>query len=110
MARKWAILWHALFSIGAGVLYFYFVLPRWPELMGDTSHTAGTALRIVTGVLFGLAALPVVFTLLRTRKPELGVPQLALSLRTWSIVAHILAGVLIVGTAISEIWFNLDSA
>lgn len=110
MGRKVAMLWHALFSVGAGVLYFYFVLPRWPELMGDTSHTLGTTLRIVTGVLIGLAALPVVFTLLRTRKPELGVPQLALSIRTWSIVAHILAGVLIVGTAISEIWFNLDNA
>jgi hypothetical protein len=110
MGRRVAMLWHGLFSVGAGVLYFYFVLPRWPELMGDTSHMVGTALRVVTGVLFGLAALPVVFTLLRTRRPELGVPRLALSIRTWSIVAHILAGVLIVGTAISEIWFNLDSA
>ncbi|MGA3254479.1 MAG: hypothetical protein ABSD32_10180, partial [Mycobacterium sp.] len=34
MGRKVATLWHASFSIGAGVLYFYFVLPRWPELMG----------------------------------------------------------------------------
>ena len=110
MARKWAILWHALFSIGAGILYFYFVLPRWPELMGDTSHTLGTALRIVTGALIGLAALPVVFIQLRTRKPELGTPQLALSIRTWSIVAHVLAGVLIIGTAISEIWLSLDTA
>lgn len=110
MARKWAILWHALFSIGAGFLYFYFVLPRWPELMGDTSHTLGTALRIVTGALIGLAALPVVFIQLRTRKPELGTPQLALSIRTWSIVAHVLAGVLIIGTAISEIWLSLDTA
>jgi hypothetical protein len=110
MARKWAILWHALFSTGAGFLYFYFVLPRWPELLGDTSHTLGTALRIVTGALIGLAALPVVFTLLRARKPELGTPQLALSIRTWSIVAHVLAGVLIIGTAISEIWLSLDTA
>src|ERR1700732_2539468 len=101
MGRNVAVVWHASFSIGAGVLYFYFVLPRWPELMGDTSHTLGTTLRIVAGVLVGLAALAVVFTQLRTRKPELGVPQLALSIRTWSIVAHILAGVLIVGTAIS---------
>ena len=51
-----------------------------------------------------------VFTLLRTRKPEFGTPQLALSLRTGSIVAHVLAGVLIVGTAISEIWLSLDNA
>jgi MFS family permease len=110
MGRKVAMLWHASFSIGAGVLFFFFVLPRWSELMGDTSHTLGTALRIVAGVLIGLAALPVVFTLLRTRKPELGTPQLALSIRTWSIIAHVLAGVLIVGTAISEIWLSLDAA
>jgi len=47
---------------------------------------------------------------LGTRKPELGTPQLALSLKTWSIVAHVMAGVLIVGTAISEIWLSLDAA
>jgi len=110
MGRKVAIPWHASFSIGAGVLYFFFVLPRWHELMGDTTHSLGTTLRIVTGALFGLAALPVVFTLLRTRKPELGTPQLALSLRVWSIVAHVLSGVLIIGTAISEIWLSLDAA
>jgi hypothetical protein len=110
MGRKVALLWHASFSIGAGFLYFFFVLPRWPELMGDTTHTLGTALRIVTGALIGLAALPVVFTQLRSRKPELGTPQLALSIRTWSIVAHVLAGVLILGTAISEIWLSLDAA
>src|SRR5947209_11925991 len=110
MGRKVAIPLHASFSIAAGVLYFYFVLPRWPELMGDTTHSLGTTLRIVTGALVALAALPVVFTLLRIRKPELGTPQLALSIRVWSIVAHVLAGVLIVGTAISEIWLSLDSA
>jgi hypothetical protein len=110
MGRKVAILWHASFSIGAGVLYFFFVLPRWPELMGDTTHSLGTTLRIGTGALFGLAALPVVFTLLRTCKPELGTPQLALSVRVWSVVAHVLAGVLIIGAAISEIWLSLDAA
>ena len=110
MGRKVAIPWHASFSIAAGVLYFYFVLPRWPELMGDTTHSVGTTLRIVTGALVALAALPVVFTLLRTRKPELGTPQLALSIRVWSIVAHVLSGVLIIGAAISEIWLSLDNA
>jgi hypothetical protein len=109
MGRRVATLWHATFSIAAGVLYFFFVLPRWPELMGDTTHTLGTAARIVAGVLIALAALPVVFTLLRVRKPEYGTPQLALTLQTSSIVAHVLAGVLIVGTAISEIWLSLDS-
>jgi hypothetical protein len=110
MGRKVAILWHASFSIAAGVLYFFFVLPRWHELMGDTTHGLGTTLRIVTGALIALAALPVVFTLLRTRKPELGTPQLALSIRVWSIVGHVLSGVLIIGTAISEIWLSLDAA
>jgi hypothetical protein len=110
MGRTVAVVWHASFSIAAGVGYFFFVLPRWPELLGDTSHTLGTALRIVTGALIGLAALPVVFTLLRTRRPEFGTPQLALTLRTSSIALHVLAGALIIGTAISEIWISVDSA
>jgi len=110
MGRKVAIPWHATFSIAAGVLYFFFVLPRWPELMGDTTHAVGTTLRMVTGTLIALAALPVVFTLRRTRKPELGTPQLALTLRVWSIVGHVLAGVLIIGAAIAEIWLSLDAA
>jgi hypothetical protein len=110
MSRTVAVAWHGLFSVAAGVLYFFFVLPRWFELVGDTSHTLGTALRIVTGALIGLAALPVVFTLLRTRRPEFGTPQLALTLRTSSIVLHVLAGVIILGTAISEIWLSIDSA
>jgi hypothetical protein len=110
MSRTAAVVWHASFSIAAGVLYFFFVLPRWSELLGETSHTLGTALRIVAGALIGLAALPVVFTLLRTRRPEFGTPQLALRLRTSSIALHVLAGVLIIGTAISEIWLSVDNA
>ena len=109
--RRWvAVLWHASFSVLAAALYFAFVLPRWWELMGTTSHTLGTVMRIVTGVLIGLAALPVVFTLLRTRRPEFRTPLLALRLRTASIALHVLAGVLIVGAAISEIWLSLDDA
>jgi hypothetical protein len=104
------VVWPSSPSIAAGVLYFFFVLPRWPELLGDTSRTLGTALRIVTGALIGIAALPVVFTLLRTRRPEFGTPRLALTLRTSSIALHVLAGVLIIGTAISEIWLSVDSA
>ena len=109
MGRRAAIFWHAAISVAAGVLYFFFVLPRWPELMGDTSHGLGTVARIAAGILIGLAALPVVLTLVQTRKPEFGTPALALTLRTWSVVAHVAAGVLIVGAAISEIWLNLDS-
>ena len=110
MSRTVAVTWHASFSIAAGVLYFFFVLPRWPELLGDTPHTLGTVLRIVAGALIGLAALPVVFTLLRTRRPEFGTPALALTLRTSSIALHVLAGALIIGTAIAEIWLSLDDA
>jgi hypothetical protein len=109
MGRRAAAFWHATFSIAAGVLYFGFALPRWPELTGDTSHALGTAARIVAGLVIALAALPVVFTSLRSRKPEFGTPQLALTLQTGSVVAHVLAGVLIVGTAISEIWLSLDN-
>ncbi|MDY6999417.1 MAG: hypothetical protein SW019_22720 [Actinomycetota bacterium] len=110
MGRTVAVIWHASFSLAAGVLYFFFVLPRTPELLGQTSPTLGTVLRIVTGALIGLAALPVVFTLLRTRKPELGTPAMALNLRTSSIVLQVLSGVLIIGAAISEIWLSLNTA
>ena len=110
MRRGIAVSWHALSFLLAAVLYFIFVLPRWWELMGDVSPAVGTTLRIVTGALIGLTALPVVFNLLRTRRPEYGTPQLALTLRVWSIVGHLLAGVLIIGAAISEIWLSLDDA
>ncbi|MGV0743039.1 hypothetical protein [Mycolicibacterium sp. XJ870] len=110
MGRTVAVIWHASFSIVAAALYFFFVLPRRPELMGETSSTLGLVLRIATGVLIALAALPVVFTRLRTQRPEYGTPEFALRLRTASIVLHVLAGVLIVGAAISEIWLSLDSA
>lgn len=109
--RRWiAVLWHASFLVLAGALYFFFVLPRWNELTGAWSPTLGTAMRIVCGVLIGLSALPVVFTWLQTRKPEYGTPTLALTLRVWSIALHVLAGVLIVGAAVSEIWLSLDTA
>ncbi|WP_299558859.1 hypothetical protein [uncultured Mycolicibacterium sp.] len=110
MRRTGAVLWHASFAVIAAVLYFFFVLPRWFELIGETPFALGTVLRIVCGALVGLAAIPVLLTLQRTRRPEFGTPQLALTLRTVSIVLHVVAGVLIVGTAISEIWLDLDTA
>lgn len=110
MRRPVAILWHASFLVLAGLLYFFFALPRWNELTGDWSHTLGTAMRIVCGLIVALSALPVLFTRQRTALPEYATPQLALSLRTWSIVLHIVAGVLIIGAAISEIWLTLDQA
>jgi hypothetical protein len=108
MSRIVAVIWHASFSILAAAGYFFFVIPRWWELSGEWSTTLGLVMRIVTGVVVALAALPVVFTWLRTRRPEYGTPQLALRLRVCSIALHVLAGVLIVGTAISEIWLKLD--
>jgi hypothetical protein len=107
--RRWiAILWHASFLILAGGLYFFFVLPRWYELTGEWNSTLGTAMRILCAVLIGLAALPVVFTWLRSRKPEYGTPQLALTLRVGAIALHVLAALLIAGAAVSEIWLSLD--
>lgn len=109
MGRTAATVWHVSFSIIAVGLYFLFALPRWWELTGATPHVLGTVMRIVAGVLIALAALPVVFTWLRARRPEHGTPLLALRLQVGSIVAHVLAGVLIVGAAISELWLTLDS-
>lgn len=110
MRRGIALLWHASSLVLAGVLFFLFVLPRWFELTGQWPVALGTVMRIVCGLLIGLTALPVVLTLVRTRKPELGTPTLALSLRVWSIVGHLAAAVLILGAAISEIWLDLDDA
>ena len=70
--RRWiAVLWHASFFVIAAALYFFFVLPRWFELTGAWPVGLGQAMRIVCGALIGLAALPVVFTLLKT--PQAGV-------------------------------------
>jgi len=100
--------WHAVSFILTGCLFFFFVLPRWPELSGDISQTGGTTLRIVTGAVLALTALPVVFTLVKTRRPEFGTPHLALNLRLSSIIAHALAALMIITTAIIEIWVDLD--
>jgi MFS family permease len=110
MGRFTATAVHLSVCLVGGVLYFLFVLPRWWELMGDTSHTLGTVLRIVTGLVIALAALPVLLTLIRTRKPEFATPQLALRLRLWSVILHVAAGALIVATAVAEIWVSLGTA
>ncbi|MGB3896363.1 MAG: hypothetical protein WA942_19220 [Mycolicibacter sinensis] len=110
MSRTVATVWHASLSTLAAIVYFLFVLPRWWELTDFTSHVLGTVLRIILGLLVAVTALPVAATLKRARKPEYGTPQLALTLLTGSIVAHIVAGTLIAGAAISEIWLSLDSA
>ena len=110
MGRFTAMAVHLSVCLVGGVLYFLFVLPRWWELMGDVSHTLGTVLRIVTGVVIALAAVPVLLTLIRTRKPELATPRLALRMRQWSMILHVTAGALIAATAVAEIWVSLDTA
>ena len=86
MRRSVAVIWHAVSFVVAAGMYFLFVLPRWWELSGShISHTQGTALRIVTGVLLALTALPMFYTLRYTRRPEFGTPQLALTLRSCAI-------------------------
>lgn len=110
MGRFTAMALHLSLCLVGGVLYFLFILPRWWELMGDTSHTLGTVLRIVTGLVMALAAVPVLLTLIRTRRPEFATPQLALRMRHWSMILHVTAGALIVATAVSEIWLSLDRA
>jgi hypothetical protein len=110
MRRSTAVWGHVLLLVVAAALYVFFVLPRWYELTGHISHPLGTAMRILTGVLIGLNALPVLLTLVRTVRPELGTPVLAVRMRQSSIVLHVLAGVLIAGAAIAEIWLTLDRA
>jgi hypothetical protein len=110
MGRFTAMALHLSVCLVGGVLYFLFVLPRWWELMGDVSHTLGTVARIVTGLVLALAAVPVLLTLMRTRRPELATPRLALRMRQWSMILHVTAGALIVATAVAEIWVSLNSA
>jgi cytoskeletal protein RodZ len=61
-------------------------------------------------VPIALAAVPVVLNLRHSLKPEFGIPELALRLRAWSAVLHVVAGVLIILTAIVEIWLDLYAA
>src|ERR1700732_4908674 len=106
MGRTVAVVWHALISVVAGIVYFFFVLPRWWELSGQTSHTLGTVMRIVAGALIALAALPVVLTLLRTRRPEYGTPALALRLRGCSIGLHARRGGVVLGAGGRAVWLR----
>lgn len=99
---------HAALSLIAGLLFFFFVLPRWPELNGATGHAIGTGLRILAGLLLAAAGVPALLSWRRTRGPEFATPQLALTLRAAAFTGHFLAGALIIGTAIAEIWLSLD--
>lgn len=110
MGRRAAIALHlALFLLGT-VLYIVFVLPRWWVLTGDIPSTLATAGRIAAGLPIGAAAVPVWLILQRSLRPSANTPELALRLRAWSAVLHVVAGGLILLTAIVEIWLSLTVA
>lgn len=96
----------ALIVVGL-LLYLVFVLPRWWVLTGDIPTGLATAGRLAAGVPIALAALPV-FAILRDALARTATtPELALRLRAWSAVLHLVAGGLILLAAIVEIWLRL---
>lgn len=109
MERRAARALHlALFLTGV-VLYVVFILPRWWVLTGDIPSTLATVGRITAGIPMAAAALPVMQILqagLRRKPPT---PEIALRLRAWSAVLHVVAGVLILLAAIAEIWLSLEA-
>lgn len=96
-----------LFGLGL-LLYVVFVLPRWWVLTGDIPRSLATAGRIATGIPIALAALPVMQLLQAGLRTTPRPPELALRLRAWSGVLHVVAGVLILLAAIAEIWLRLE--
>ena len=110
MQRRAATTLHLALSVLGAILYVLFVLPRWWVLTGDFPGTLATVGRVAAGVPIALAAIPVVLSLRQSIKPELGTPELALRLRAWSAVLHVAAGVVIILTAIAEIWITSDTA
>lgn len=109
MARRAAIALHVALSALGVVLYVLFVIPRWWVLTGDFPVTLGAVGRIAAGIPIAAAAVPVVLNLQRAVKPGSGTPELALRLRAWSAALHVLAGALILITAIAEFWLPLSS-
>ena len=109
MGRRAAVALHLALSLIGAALYVVFVIPRWWVLLGDFPTTLATVGRIAAGVPIGLAAIPVALLLQQSLKPGHRTPEIALRLRAWSGVLHVVAGVLIVLTAIAEIWLHLES-
>jgi len=110
MQRRAATTLHLALSVLGAVLYVLFVLPRWWVLTGDFPDTLATVGRVAAGVPIALAAIPVVLNLRQSIKPESGTPELALRLRAWSAVLHVVAGILIILTAVTEIGISIDAA
>lgn len=97
----------ALFGLGA-LLYIVFVLPRWWVLTGDIPRTLATAGRIAAGIPIALAAWPVMQILKTGLAATPRPPELALRLRAWSGLLHVVAGALILLAAVVEIWLRLE--
>lgn len=107
MSRRAARALHlALFLVGVA-LYVMFVLPRWWVLTGDIPTAVATAGRIAAGIPIALGAVPVLAILRLALSRKAKTPELALRLRAWSAVLHVVAGVLILVTAVVEIWLRL---
>jgi hypothetical protein len=96
-----------LFGLGV-VLYVVFVLPRWWVLTGVIPPTLATVGRIAAGIPIAAAAWPVMQLLKAGLAASPRPPELALRLRAWSGVLHLVAGALIVLAAIAEIWLRLQ--
>lgn len=110
MGRRAARATHLALSALGAVLYFLFIIPRWWVLTGDFPATLGTVGRIAAGVPIAAAAVPVMLALQRSLTSEPKAPELALRLRAWSAVLHVVAGMLIIATAVVEIWLRLEVA
>lgn len=98
----------ALFLLGVA-LYVVFVLPRWWVLTGDIPSTLATAGRIAAGIPIAAAAVPVWQILQAALRRKAPTPEIALRLRAWSAVLHVVAGALILLAAIVEIWLSLEA-
>lgn len=108
MSRRAARGLHLALILVGLLLYLVFVLPRWWVLTGDIPTGVAIAGRLAAGIPIALAALPV-FAILRDALARTAkVPELALRLRAWSAVLHLIAGGLIVLAAIVEIWLRLS--
>jgi hypothetical protein len=110
MPRRAATAVHLALTLLGAALYIVFVLPRWWVLTGDVPSTPAAIGRIAAGVPIALAAVPIMLNLRQALKPGLHTPELALRLRAWSAVLHVVAGVLIILTAIIETWLGLGAA
>ena len=109
MGRRPAIAVHLLLTLIGAALYIVFVIPRWWVLLGDFPTTLSTVGRIAAGFPIGLAAIPVALDLKESLAAEPRKPEIALRLRAWSGVLHVVAAVLIALTALAEIWVHLPS-